>query len=36
MLFGFSYLVPGHFLRNAPGGVPKDPSLYYLQYSYKW
>lgn len=36
VLFGFSYFVPGAFLRNAPGGVLVDPSLYYFQYSYKW
>src|SRR5262249_30471140 len=35
-LFGFSYLVPGTFLQNAPPGVPVTPALFYLQYSYKW
>jgi len=36
LLFGFSYLVPGAFLRNAAPGTPGTPSLYYLQYAYRW
>ncbi len=36
VLSGFSYLVPGAFLRNAPPGTPGTPSLFYLQYAYRW
>lgn len=36
LLFGFSYFIPGTFLRNAAPGTPGTPTLFYLQYSYRW